>query len=105
MFTDDLIVFSGASTYAATNLKHFLDHFRRFTALGVNWAKNSIFFANCHEDVQRAISYILNIPKANLPVRYLGIPLSSKKLNFRDCQPLLAKVRQRLIGWKSKVLS
>ena len=93
MFADDLIVFSRANTFATANLKHFLDHFKMFTGLGVNWAKSAIFFANCHEEDQQAISGLLNIPKSNFPVRYLGIPLSPKKLKFMDCQPLLAKIQ------------
>ena len=91
MFADDLIIFSKVSTVAAANLKHFLDHFKEFTRLGVNWTKSAIFFADCMTDEQMAISSLLNVPNA-LPIRYLGVPLSSKNLTFNDCQPLLAKV-------------
>ena len=90
MFADDLIVFSKATMGAAATLKHFLQHFRDFTGLGVNWLKSVIFYANCPEEAQTAISSILNIQRGNLPIRYLGVPLSSKRLNFNDCQPLLA---------------
>lgn len=94
MFVDDLIVFSKASTGATVNLRHFLLHFIKFIGLGVNWLKSAIFFTKCKEDDRTAISSILNVPQAQFPVRYLGIPLSSKKLNFNDCQALLAKVQQ-----------
>ncbi|MFX5245330.1 hypothetical protein ABTD35_21360, partial [Acinetobacter baumannii] len=46
MFADDLIVFSKASLLAAANLKHFLEQFKRFTGLGVNWSKSALFLAN-----------------------------------------------------------
>lgn len=71
----------------------------------MSWTKSAIFFANCVEEDHVTTSSILNIPKASLPVRYLGILLSSKRLNFADCQPLLAKIQQCLAGWKSKVSS
>ena len=93
-FADDLIVFSKASTVAIANLKHFLDYFKEFTGLGINWTKSVIFFANCVDEEQIAISSLLNVTQSNPPIRYLGVPLSSKKLNFNDCQPLLAKVQQ-----------
>lgn len=51
------------------------------------------------------IASILNVPTGKLPIRYLGIPVSSKKLNFNDCQPILSKIEQRLAGWESKALS
>lgn len=44
MFADDLIIFSKASHFKAANLKHFLDHFKNFTGLGVNWSKSALFF-------------------------------------------------------------
>jgi len=105
MFANYLIVFSKATIGAAANLKHFLQHFRDFIGLGVNWLKSAIFYANCHEEDQTAISSILAIQRGTHPIRYLGVPLSSKRLNFNDCQSLLAKVQQRLSGWKAKVIS
>eukprot|EP00268_Persea_americana_P049222 TRINITY_DN5259_c0_g2_i2.p1 TRINITY_DN5259_c0_g2~~TRINITY_DN5259_c0_g2_i2.p1 ORF type:complete len:179 (+),score=24.04 TRINITY_DN5259_c0_g2_i2:77-538(+) len=48
---------------------------------------------------------MLNVQKATLPIRYLGVPLSSKKLNFNNCQPLFTKVQQRLSSWKANVIS
>ncbi|XXG82820.1 hypothetical protein AAC387_Pa10g0707 [Persea americana] len=56
-------------------------------------------------EIQSAISSLLEVQRATLPIRYLGVPLSSKRLNFNNCQPLLAKVQQRLSGWKAKVIS
>ena len=105
MFADDLIVFCEVSPSAVENLKHFLENFKRFTGLGVNWSKSALFFSNCWPDEEVAISSILNMPTAKLPIKYLGLPLSSKRLNFNDCQPLLSKIQQRLAGWKAKVLS
>ncbi|KAJ9537654.1 hypothetical protein OSB04_030387 [Centaurea solstitialis] len=40
-----------------------------------------------------------------LPFRYLGIPLSSKRLAVSDFAPLISKVRSRILNWKSKFLS
>lgn len=49
-----------------------------------------------------AITSILNILEAYLPIRYLGIPLS---FTFSDCLPLIDRIQQRFSGWKSKCLS
>eukprot|EP00268_Persea_americana_P000735 TRINITY_DN10222_c0_g1_i2.p1 TRINITY_DN10222_c0_g1~~TRINITY_DN10222_c0_g1_i2.p1 ORF type:complete len:174 (-),score=27.41 TRINITY_DN10222_c0_g1_i2:1654-2175(-) len=51
------------------------------------------------------ISEILNVQIGNFPMKYLRVPLSPTRLGFNDCQPLIAKIQQRLVGWRSKALS
>nr|GEY93907.1 hypothetical protein [Tanacetum cinerariifolium] len=41
----------------------------------------------------------------SLHVRYLGVPLISKRLYIKDCQMLIDKVKKRVLDWKNKVLS
>ncbi|GJV19978.1 hypothetical protein Tco_1368998 [Tanacetum coccineum] len=40
-----------------------------------------------------------------LPVKYLGVPLVSSRLIFRDCKELIDKVQNRVNDWKTKSLS
>ena len=47
MFADDLFVFRKAIDVTAVNLKHFLDNFKIFSGLGVNWGKSAVFVSNC----------------------------------------------------------
>ena len=102
MFADDLFVFCKATDVTAVNFKHFHDNFKIFSGLGVNWGKSVVFFSNCVTHDQVIILDILNVQKGSFPMKYLGIPLSPKKLSFKDYQPLLGKIQQRLAGWKSK---
>ncbi|GJY75667.1 putative reverse transcriptase domain, reverse transcriptase zinc-binding domain protein [Tanacetum coccineum] len=43
--------------------------------------------------------------EGRLPVKYLGVPLVSSRLIFRDCKGLLEKVQARTDDWKNKSLS
>ncbi|GJY46111.1 hypothetical protein Tco_0435174 [Tanacetum coccineum] len=55
-----------------------------------------------------AIESILNIlpfKRAKLPVRYLEVPLMSKKISVKDCKSLIDKVKSRIHDWKNKSLS
>lgn len=104
MFADNLIVFSKSTALTATNLQAFLTHFHRFCVIGVNWAKSSIFFSNCPNDYKQMILSMLNMGEGNLPVWYFCVPLSSKRLNFQDCYPLVERVKKKLSGWKGVVL-
>lgn len=40
-----------------------------------------------------------------LLVRYLGVPLNSRKLNLVSCKPLLHQIKKRLSSWSLKSLS
>lgn len=40
-----------------------------------------------------------------LHVRYLGVPLNSKKLNLANCEPLIHQIKSRLSSWSVKSLS
>lgn len=48
---------------------------------------------------------MLGITRGELPIRYLGVPLSSKRLSIIQCQPLLDKMVGRITSWTSRLLS
>ena len=39
------------------------------------------------------------------PVKYLGVPLITKRIGVKDCKCLIDKVRIRVLNWKNKGLS
>ena len=50
-------------------------------------------------------SNALGTPVGTLPIRYLGLPLSTGKVRVADGHPVIEKVEKRLEGWKARVLS
>lgn len=59
--------------------------------------------ADC--DTQDAICNVLNLNKINSLGRYLGIPITGKKLKRSDCEFIVEKLRNKLASWKAKFLS
>lgn len=51
------------------------------------------------------IEALSGIPQGFLPIRYIGLPLSSKKLSMLNCEPLLQSIRKRINCWTSNYLS
>nr|GEU42715.1 hypothetical protein [Tanacetum cinerariifolium] len=43
--------------------------------------------------------------KGRIPVKYLGVPLVSSRLVFRDCKELIDRIRSHINDWKNKSLS
>lgn len=41
----------------------------------------------------------------NLPLRYLGVPLNSRKLSLASSEPLLHQIKARFSSWSTKTLS
>ncbi|GJX14321.1 hypothetical protein Tco_0206079 [Tanacetum coccineum] len=38
-------------------------------------------------------------------MKYLGVPLITKKITANDCEPLVEKVKSRILDWRNKALS
>ena len=43
--------------------------------------------------------------KGELPFRYLGFPLASKRLGIHDYKPIVDKITDRILHWTSRKLS
>lgn len=53
------------------------------------------------QEILNTLGYI----EGQLPVKYLGVPLSTRKLTIYQCQPLIEKITVRMRSWISRLLS
>lgn len=61
--------------------------------------KGSIIFGGVGREVQEEILSTLGFTKGKAPIRFLGVPLSSKRLSLIQCYPLIEKILGRLTSW------
>ncbi|XP_038996678.1 uncharacterized protein LOC120121390 [Hibiscus syriacus] len=104
-FADDLLIFCKASIDSIIGVQTVLDDFYSISGLKLNVSKCEMFFAGLSVVHCRDISEFPGFKIGKLHVRYLGIPLVTKKLNEMDYQPLIDKIRARLNLWVNKHLS
>lgn len=104
-FADDLVLFSKGDINSVRELFYAFNLFATVSGLRANQAKGSIYFAGVHQETQDAILTEFNLSKGDLPFKYLGVPLSSKKLTVMQCQPLLKKIIARIDSGSSKLLT
>ncbi|XP_075092545.1 uncharacterized protein LOC142172764 [Nicotiana tabacum] len=64
--------------------------------LTVNKHKSSIFFGGVSDDEKKEIMKVLGIPKDELPVRYLGVPL---RLLYANTYGIYARKKRLWIKW------
>lgn len=79
--------------------------FASISGLHINAAKSSLYasgsgIANVCEEAERA-----GIEVGQLPIRYMGLPLTTKALSKEDYEPLIDTIRTRMLSWTNKSLS
>jgi hypothetical protein len=57
------------------------------------------------EHIKDSIGKVTSIAEGSLPFRYLGKPLTSKKLSIHHYMPLVDRIVERIRNWSSKLLS
>ncbi|KAF8388800.1 hypothetical protein HHK36_025480 [Tetracentron sinense] len=104
-FADDLFIFSKADQSSAAGIKSLLLSFGLASGLNVNFNKSAIFFAGVSRPNRESISSFLHMKEGHWSGRYLGAPLSSSRLSYADCNPLISTFTRKLSAWKSSSLS
>ncbi|GAA0167894.1 reverse transcriptase [Lithospermum erythrorhizon] len=99
---DDLCIVCSADKKSICIIQNVIKKFGEATGLKPNLTKSSYFFAGIPEVLEDSLSVVIGIPKASLPVKYLGIPLSTRHVSAKDCRPLIDKIKSKIDGWRSK---
>ncbi|KAL0293110.1 UNVERIFIED_CONTAM: hypothetical protein Sangu_3245600 [Sesamum angustifolium] len=92
--------------FRVRNAAEFQYHWKcKELGLKVNQAKSQIILSSSVQQERQQILEYLGFQEGSLPIRYLGIPLTSSRLTIADCRPLIDKVDARLAAWINQNLS
>ncbi|KAL0292688.1 UNVERIFIED_CONTAM: hypothetical protein Sradi_6979200 [Sesamum radiatum] len=86
-------------------IKSVLTEFAALSGLHVNPEKSTIILSKSVQQDRQSILDILGFQEGSLPIKYLGLPLTSSRLKVADCQPLIDRLNGRLAGWNHLNLS
>lgn len=104
MFADDVMVFFDGSSSSLHGIHETLDDFAGWSGLHLNIEKTTLYHAGLSPtDMTMIAAY--GFPNGTLHVRYLGLPLMSRKLHISEYSPLLEKIKAKFNGWAVKSLS
>ncbi|GJW97775.1 putative reverse transcriptase domain, reverse transcriptase zinc-binding domain protein [Tanacetum coccineum] len=104
-FADDLFLFAHGDADSARVIMESLDEFQGVSGLVPSLPKSTAYFCNVLNHTKIAILHIIPFEEGRMPVKYLGVPLISTRLVYRDCKELIEKVQNRIWDWKNKSLS
>lgn len=104
-FADDVLLFSKGDKASISHIMASLDLFSKLSGLLPSIHKSTSFLVNCDDSVQAWFDDTYGVPKGELPVKFLGVPLISAELSINHCMPLIQKIVQRIESWTALLLS
>ncbi|XP_018475554.1 uncharacterized protein LOC108846863 [Raphanus sativus] len=69
------------------------------SGLHINATKSSIYASGSNVSDLLSTDESLGLRAGTLPIRYLGMPLTTKTLTAHDYEPLIDKIRGRMLCW------
>ena len=104
-FTDDLLIFSKGNLDSVVGILEVMKIFYTYSGLQLNNTKTELFSSGMTKEELEEIQKQTGFKLCTLPVRYLGVPLVTRRLSAKDCTPLVDKIALRINCWSTKLLS
>lgn len=95
-FADDITVFADGQKRYVEGILQVFDDFAKLSELKISLEKSTLYMAGINLENQNAILAKFPFAAGQLPARYLGLPLLTKKMTVSDYLPLMEKVRTRM---------
>jgi len=105
LYADDVVIFLHTSASDLEVMLDLLQLFGEASGLKTNVQKSSVLPIQCLEDDKAIIQEQLPCQILDFPCKYLGVPLSLRKLSKAQIQPIIDKIADQLPGWKADLLT
>ena len=105
VFADDLMLFCKGDTQSIQTLCQGVQLFSSSSGLEANYTKLGIYLAGVNDNFRMHAANTLDFTFESLPVKYLGMPLTSKRYTTADCEYLVDKMTSRIRSCFAKNVS
>lgn len=95
-FADDVLVFSDGKKRSIEGILEVFQELTKMSGLNISLEKSTLFLAGVKEDDSIAILEQFPFEDGALPVRYLGLPLMSKKMSVDDYGSLISRIKSKI---------
>lgn len=101
-FADDFMVLTDGKIRLLEGIVKVFDEFSKASGLRISMEKTTVYLgeSSCHE-----ITSKFQFTTGHFPVKYLGLPLTTKCMTSGDYLPLLEDIKKRINSWKLRFLS
>ena len=104
-YADDTVVFLDHNLDQARNVKLLLTAFEQMSGLKINFHKSELFCYGLAKDHEMDYSCLFGCGIGSFPLKYLGIPMTHRRLRNSEWQCVIDRFEKRLAMWKGKLLS
>lgn len=104
-FADDLLLFAKGDFLSVCSMFKLITQFTEASGLKANLNKSSVYFGGVPNEIKQLILDQLGFAPGELPFKYLGIPLSTRKMSLIQWQPLVDKITAKITSWTARKLS
>jgi Reverse transcriptase (RNA-dependent DNA polymerase) len=104
-YADDTILVTTIKGQTVRYLMMVLHSFSQTSGLAINFHKSACIPFSVDQVALQSIKELVACPITELPITYLGLPLTTKRLDKSLLMTLVEKIERRLAAWKGKVLS
>lgn len=106
MYADDIVLFFKVSHNSYETIKDTLDDFFKVSGLALNPSKSSVIFSpNTPCALKEECSSLLGSRPSIRLGKYLGVFVDDHKEQRQNFAVPVAKIENRLAGWKARLLS
>lgn len=91
MFADDVMIFFDWRSDSLHGITECLDNFASWSGLTMNRNKTELYHAGMDPSESNALA-AYGFPTGTFPVKYLGLPLMSRKLRISEYEPLITSI-------------
>ncbi|KAG7543595.1 Reverse transcriptase zinc-binding domain [Arabidopsis thaliana x Arabidopsis arenosa] len=104
-FADDLMIFVKGNKKSVESVLKVFDEFATHSGLKISLEKSTLYMAGVSTTQKDEILQQFPFEYGSLPVRYLGLPLLTKKMTTADYLPLIERIRSQIQSWTARALS
>jgi hypothetical protein len=105
LYTDDVVLFLRPEANDIAIIMDLINLFGDASGLRTNLQKSNVLPIRCGEQELTVLQNLLPCALAEFPCRYLGLPLSLRKLTNAQVQPIIDRIADQLPGWKADLMT
>lgn len=105
MYADDVVLFLRPTADDIEVTMDILSLFGEATGLKTNLQKSNVLPIRCEDTDIANVQTLLPCALADFPCKYLGLPLSLKRLTKNQVQPYIDRIADQLQGWKANLMT
>ncbi|KAE8809246.1 hypothetical protein D1007_14148 [Hordeum vulgare] len=100
-YADNTIIMVESNDSCLAHLKFIMLCFEASSGLKINFAKSEVIITRVDDVEALRVAHLLNCNLDSFPFKYLGLPIALDKLCAKEFAPIVTKVGNRVLLWRS----